>query len=63
MSVHPTTTDAEVAYVCDSIKELAANFESWAEDYAYDARTNEFLHKSFRSKEKDLVNKWFNIET
>ena len=63
MSVHPTTTDAEVAYMCDSIKELAANFESWAEDYAYDARTNEFLHKSFRSKEKDLVNKWFNIET
>src|SRR5690606_149064 len=30
MSLHPTTTDEEVRYVCESIAELASNFQKWA---------------------------------
>ena len=62
MSIHPTTTDQEVRYICESIEKLAIHFKEWAEDYSYDMPTNEFLHKSFRSKEKDLVRKWFNLD-
>ena len=61
MSIHPTTTNKEVQFICEAIKELALNFKEWAEDYAYDMPTNEFLHKSFISKEKDLVRQWFNL--
>ncbi|MXN90693.1 aminotransferase class V-fold PLP-dependent enzyme [Flavobacterium sp. Sd200] len=44
MSIHPTTTNAEIQYVCDSIKALALNHEEWAADYQYNKNTNEFTH-------------------
>jgi selenocysteine lyase/cysteine desulfurase len=46
MSIHPTTTDAEIRYVCESIKELAKHHEAWANDYNYNRATNEFIHKN-----------------
>lgn len=63
MSIHPTTTDEEVVFICESIKKLAANFEEWAKDYSYDMKSNEFLHKTFSSKEKDLVRQWFALDS
>ena len=62
MSIHPTTTDEEVRFICEAIKELAVHCKEWAKDYSYDMPTNEFLHKSFVSKEKDLVRQWFNLD-
>lgn len=62
MSIHPTTTDQEVSFMCEAIKELAAHHKDWAKDYSYDVATNEFLHKSFVSGEKGLVRQWFNLE-
>ena len=61
MSIHPTTTDKEVAYICEAVKELANNFKVWGADYQYDQSRNEFIHKSFESKEYELVSKWFNL--
>lgn len=63
MSIHPTTTDQEVQFICNAIKKLAANFKEWSEDYSYDMKSNEFLHKSFHSKEKDLVRQWFDLDS
>ncbi|RED27144.1 selenocysteine lyase/cysteine desulfurase [Flavobacterium cutihirudinis] len=59
MSIHPTTTDEEIAYVCDSIKELAKNHETWSLDYSYNKNTNEFVHKNATSFEDELVESWF----
>ncbi len=59
MSVHPTTTDEEVEFLCDSIEKLAQNFEDWQKDYNYNSTTNEFVHKTFHSAEQELVTKWF----
>lgn len=59
MSIHPTTTNDEIRYVCDSIKELAANHERWAADYVYDKKSNEFTHREAGTFEKDLVRRWF----
>ena len=59
MSIHPTTTDEEIAFVCNSIKELAANHEAWALDYSYDKMRNEFIHKNATSFEDELVAGWF----
>lgn len=59
MSIHPTTTDEEVDFICKSIKDLAENFKDWEKDYSYDKTTNEFVYKGFEYGEKELVSKWF----
>ena len=59
MSIHPTTTDQEVSYICASIKAMAENHKNWAKDYSYNEATNEFRHISYESQEKCLVDSWF----
>lgn len=59
MSIHPTTTNDEIRFVCESIRQLAQNHEQWAKDYLYNRQTNEFAHKEARFAEKDLVDGWF----
>jgi selenocysteine lyase/cysteine desulfurase len=59
MSIHPTTTDAEVRYVCESIAALAENFEDWGKDYIYNKSTNEFVHKDATPSEAAMVADWF----
>ncbi len=61
MSIHPTMTNKEVHFVCDSIKEVADNYEAWGEDYEYVAIKNEFEHKSNLEIEKEITSEWFNI--
>ncbi len=59
MSIHPTMTNAEVEYVCDSIIALAKNFKDWKEDYIYNATSNEFEYMHNHQIEKKMVEKWF----
>ena len=59
MSIHPTTTNKEVDFICESIKGLAENFKDWEKDYSYNKTTNEFVFKGFESGEKELVQRWF----
>lgn len=59
MSIHPTITNQEVIFVCESIKQVAENHEVWGKDYAYDASKNEFIHKKAKSVETDIVDNWF----
>ncbi len=60
MSIHPTTTNAEIAYVCESIQSMAANHKEWTLDYLYNKNTNEFIHKKATDFEENLVAGWFN---
>jgi len=59
MSIHPTITNKEVLFVCESIKKVAENWKEWGKDYDYNTVKNEFIHKTVNSIEKSLVNKWF----
>ncbi|WP_407557021.1 aminotransferase class V-fold PLP-dependent enzyme [Winogradskyella sp. 4-2091] len=63
MSIHPTTTNAEINFVCDSIIDLAKNHKSWSDDYEYFKSNNEFVHKTLVDKSSDYsdVNEWFNL--
>jgi selenocysteine lyase/cysteine desulfurase len=61
MSIHPTTTDAELKFVCHSIKALAANFGEWAKDYDYNTCSNEFVHKAATFPEVEMVKNWFTL--
>jgi len=59
MSIHPTTTNEEIEFVCESIKAMARHHQDWAKEYRYDKNTNEFIHQNPKSFESDLVEKWF----
>ena len=61
MSVHPTTTSAEIEFVCESIRLLAENHQEWAKEYQYNPKTNEFNHKAAASLEKERVATWFKV--
>lgn len=59
MSIHPTTTNEEIEYVCNNIIALAENHKNWASEYNYDAKTNNFHHKNDTLHEKEMVKSWF----
>lgn len=61
MSIHPTTTNAEVQYVCESIKALAENHTEWANDYKYNNASNEFTHVNASLLEDTMVKDWFTL--
>jgi selenocysteine lyase/cysteine desulfurase len=61
MSIHPTTTNAEIKFVCDSIIELAKNHSDWSKYYVYDKYTNEFVHHKAQPVEKEMVADWFSV--
>ncbi|TDP59495.1 aminotransferase class V-fold PLP-dependent enzyme [Flavobacterium dankookense] len=59
MSIHPTTTNEEIEYVCNNIIALAENHKNWASEYIYDGKTNNFHHKNDALSEKEMVKSWF----
>ncbi len=60
MSIHPTTTNAEVEYVCDSIKQLAENFSEWGKEYKYNSKSNEYFHTKEIADNK--MEEWFTFQ-
>ena len=61
MSIHPTTTNKEIEYVCESILSLSKNHKNWSKDYNYIPKTNEFIHKNALSVENEIINNWFSV--
>ena len=61
MSIHPTTTNAEIEYVCKSIKALAQNHEEWSKEYNYNNASNEFSHINAQPVESNMVKEWFTL--
>lgn len=61
MSIHPTTTNAEIEYVCKSIKALAQHYKSWSEDYSYNRINNEWVHANAKPIAEAMVAEWFKL--
>ncbi|WP_417357523.1 aminotransferase class V-fold PLP-dependent enzyme [Flavobacterium sp.] len=61
MSIHPTTTNAEIEYVCKSIIELAKNHEEWSREYEYNRANNEFTHVKSQPMVQNMVDNWFKL--
>jgi selenocysteine lyase/cysteine desulfurase len=59
-SFHPTQTDQEVNFVCDSIIELSRKFPEWIKDYVFDEQTGEIFAKDHDFNE-DLESEVENI--
>jgi selenocysteine lyase/cysteine desulfurase len=60
LSIHPTTTNEEIKFVCDRIKDLAKNHTIWSDDYNYTPLNNEFVHINSKPLEESIVSNWFN---
>lgn len=61
LSVHPTITNEEVQFICESLQTLAENIEEWSKDYEYDIAKNDYVHKTIEPIEKQLVTDWFSL--
>ncbi|SEK73926.1 Selenocysteine lyase/Cysteine desulfurase [Colwellia chukchiensis] len=44
-SFHPTTSDQEVAFVVDAIKQVTENVAQWSQAYRFNPATGDFEHK------------------
>jgi selenocysteine lyase/cysteine desulfurase len=45
MSIHPTTTNAEIHYLMNSIQSLVKHHKEWMQDYDFDRRNNSIKSK------------------
>lgn len=61
-SIHPTTFDSEIDYFVNAVKEIAKNHKIWINDYAYNKKTNEFIHLKMQGKSNYDLNKWFSLK-
>jgi len=61
ISIHPTMTDAEIEFVCDSIAAVATHFKEWGNDYSYDTVKNEFIPIGQRNIENEIIQNWFTL--
>lgn len=61
MSLHPTTSDAELDRILAAIREIAENKDIWNKDYLYVKGSNEFIHKKESGLSGDLVKNWFKM--
>ncbi|MFN3756132.1 MAG: aminotransferase class V-fold PLP-dependent enzyme, partial [Flavobacterium sp.] len=59
MSIHPTTTDEEIRFVCEAIVALAENHLEWSKEYQYDGKTNNFRHVNEPTEIAEKVKGWF----
>jgi selenocysteine lyase/cysteine desulfurase len=61
LSIHPIMTEEEMHFMVASVKDVAENYKSYALDYAYNSKTNEFNFVG-ESKEENIsqkVENWF----
>ncbi len=63
MSIHPTTTNEEMQFVCNAIIDLAKHHQEWSKDYEYIGSNNEFVHKSVKADttQDSEVKSWFTL--
>ncbi len=60
LSLHPVTTNDELLVICNAIKEVVQNADTWQQDYKYNPKTNEFNHLFHRDYElMQQVQHWF----
>ncbi len=62
MSIHPTTTTADVDFMLEAISATASNIAAWAQEYRYIAATNEYQHIRESGNRFQGVEEWFRAE-
>ena len=61
LSIHPTTTDEEVDFILNALRETSQHANIWSQEYNYDPHTNEYQHKSGESALHRTIQQWFKL--
>ena len=61
LSIHPTTTNAEVQYLLGAIQAVVDEGAEWSKDYTYSPVTNEFHHSRAADDAPSVVRAWFEL--
>jgi selenocysteine lyase/cysteine desulfurase len=61
MSLHPTTTNEEIYYMINALKETIKNIDSWQGDYIYDLQKNEFFHTAKNGNQSEKIMNRFDL--
>ena len=61
LSIHPTTTNAELKTITKALNEISRNGKEWQKDYRYNKKTNEWNHKKAKSLDS-LLTQMFALE-
>jgi selenocysteine lyase/cysteine desulfurase len=61
ISLHPTTTDAEIEYILNAVREIGRHAKEWEADYVYNSHSNEFTHKNDKGQVQRSVEEWFTL--
>jgi selenocysteine lyase/cysteine desulfurase len=59
LSLHPTMTDDELAYILDAVSEVVCHADTLGKDYTYCPRTNTFHHKDEATVARVPYQDWF----
>lgn len=54
MSIHPTTTNDELYFMIDAIKDIVKNISAYEKDYMYSSSKNEFFNIRTNGKEPNI---------
>ena len=60
-SLHPTTTNEEVKLMITALKDIVANYKTYAKEYVYIRHQNFFKHKNESENEASLE-KWIMLD-
>ncbi|MFN6085139.1 MAG: selenocysteine lyase, partial [Fluviicola sp.] len=61
MSIHPTMTNQDMIFVCESIKDIATNYEFYLEAYNFSPATGKITRKDENGISDRMVESWFEI--
>lgn len=61
MSIHPTMTNKEIYFICDSIKKITENISEWSKDYKYLPEKNEFVNVMQNGSKYEEIKELFNM--
>jgi selenocysteine lyase/cysteine desulfurase len=61
LSLHPTMHNDEVYFISRAIKDIVENHASFANDYVYNKKTNEFHHCAHMEQVAREVEGWFEL--
>ena len=59
LSLHPTTTTADIEHCIGAVAEIVDNAGAWSRDYGYSSSTNEYTHRDGDPESRARVNRWF----
>ena len=61
LSFHPTTTDDEIDFCVEALREIVQRAPEWSADYVYSPVTNEFCHRAGRDSGVPDMRDWFDL--